>query len=91
MDAPEICLSLAADLLEAYNLGTGLSYGPVNYSAAQIKTILDTYQLYVLPTANPDGFNFSKANDLIGGFAGLARATATPPRAAAIRTASAST
>jgi murein tripeptide amidase MpaA len=70
---PEICLSLAADLLEAYDLGTGLSYGPVNYSAAEIKTLLDTYHLYVLPTANPDGFNFSKANDSIGGFAGWRR------------------
>lgn len=70
---PEICLSLAADLLEAHDLGTGLSYGPVTYSAAQVRRVMETFHLYVLPTANPDGLNFSKATDAIGGAGGWRR------------------
>ena len=70
---PEISLSLAADLLEAYDLGTGLSYGPVNYSAAQVQGLVESYHLFFVPTANPDGFNHSKAVDSIGGLAGWRR------------------
>ncbi|QEA37737.1 VWA domain-containing protein [Pistricoccus aurantiacus] len=70
---PEICLSLAADLLEAFDLGTGLSYGPVSYSPAEIRQIMESYHLYVLPTANPDGLHYSQAVDEIGGAGGWRR------------------
>ncbi|MDW4550726.1 M14 family zinc carboxypeptidase [Defluviimonas sp. D31] len=70
---PEICMSLAADLLEAYDMGTGLTYGPVNYSAAEVAGIMETFHLYFIPTANPDGYNHSKSVDSIGGLAGWRR------------------
>lgn len=70
---PELCLSLAADFLEAYDLGTGLVYGPVSYSAAQIREILETYHLYFIPVSNPDGHQYSKTNDFIGGTQGWRR------------------
>jgi murein tripeptide amidase MpaA len=70
---PEICLSLAADLLEAYDLGTGLGYGPVHYSAGEIRQIMESYHLYLIPTANPDGFAYSKSVDSIGGSSGWRR------------------
>ncbi len=33
----EICLNFAADLLEAYTLGTGLIYGGKSYTSSQVK------------------------------------------------------
>jgi murein tripeptide amidase MpaA len=70
---PEICLSLAADLLEAYDSGTGLSYAGVAYSAAQIRQIMETFHIYVVPVGNPDGLEYSKANDAVGEFLGWRR------------------
>ncbi len=70
---PEICLSLVADLLEAYDLGSGLSYGPVDYSAAQIRQIMETFHIYVVPTCNPDGLRYSKSNDPVGELGGWRR------------------
>ena len=51
---PELCLSLAADLLEAYDTEAGLSYNTVDYSAAQVRQIMETFHIYVVPTCNPD-------------------------------------
>jgi murein tripeptide amidase MpaA len=52
----EILLSLAADLLGAYQQPlVDLAYGGVSYSAAQINELLDTIDLVFLPLANPDG------------------------------------
>jgi murein tripeptide amidase MpaA len=70
---PEICLSLAADLLEAYDLGTGLGYGPAHYSASEVRQIVEGYHLYFVPTANPDGFAYSKTADGVGGTQGWRR------------------
>ncbi|KEO61561.1 M14 family zinc carboxypeptidase [Thioclava indica] len=70
---PEICLSFAADLLEAHDLGTGLGYGPVSYTASQIGSIFETYHLFFVPSGNPDGFDYSKAHDAVGGNGGWRR------------------
>ena len=35
---PDICINFAADLLEAYTLGTGLVYGGKTYTAAEVKS-----------------------------------------------------
>ncbi len=70
---PEICLLLAADLLEAYQTGSSLAYGPVTYTATQVREVMEIFHIYIIPTTNPDGFNFSKLNDSIGGAGGWRR------------------
>lgn len=74
---PEICLSLAADLLEAYDTGTGLTYASVHYSAAQIRETMETYHIYLVPTCNPDGLHYAKTHDSIGGLLGWRRNMST--------------
>jgi murein tripeptide amidase MpaA len=55
---PDLLLSLSTKLLQAYTGGTGLSFGPKSYSAADIKKIVDGLDLFVLPLVNPDGRAF---------------------------------
>jgi murein tripeptide amidase MpaA len=37
----EVCVNLAADLCEAYTAGTGLAYGGMTFTTAEIKAIVD--------------------------------------------------
>ena len=37
---PEMCVSLAADLLEAYATGTGLGYGGASFTAAEVHRVM---------------------------------------------------
>ncbi len=57
---PDICVDFAADLLEACTLGTGLVYGGMSYSAAEIKSIIERLDVFVFPDINPDGRNHSQ-------------------------------
>lgn len=57
---PDICINFAADLLEAYTLGTGLVYGGTSYTAGQIKSIIERMDLIVFPDLNPDGRHYSQ-------------------------------
>src|SRR3982075_3620193 len=57
---PDICINFAADLLEAYSLGTGLLYGAMSYSAAEVRSIIRRLDLIVFPCINPDGRNYSQ-------------------------------
>lgn len=52
---PDICINFAADLLEAYTLGTGLVYGGTSYTAGEIKSIIERIDVIVFPDINPDG------------------------------------
>jgi murein tripeptide amidase MpaA len=56
----EILVNLATDLLSAYTNGAGLAYGGQTYTAAQIKSLLDSMNLVIFPLINPDGRNFSQ-------------------------------
>lgn len=56
----EICVNLAADLLEAYDLGTGLAYGGKAYSADEVQRLLNELQIFIFPCVNPDGRNHSQ-------------------------------
>jgi murein tripeptide amidase MpaA len=56
----EICLNFVTDLLEAYTSGTGLVYGGKSFTAAQIKAVMEGLNLYVFPSVNPDGRNYSQ-------------------------------
>lgn len=56
----DILVSFAADLLEAYNVRTGVSYGSKSYSASQVQNILNNRQVFIFPCVNPDGRNHSQ-------------------------------
>ncbi len=56
----EICINFAADLLEAYDLGTGITYGGKSYSAAEVERIIEQTQVFVFPGVNPDGRHHSQ-------------------------------
>lgn len=57
---PDICINFAADLLEAYTMSTGLVYGGVSYTAAEIKSIIERLDVIVFPDINPDGRDYSQ-------------------------------
>jgi murein tripeptide amidase MpaA len=57
---PDICINFAADLLEAYTLGTGLVYGGTSYTSSEIKAIIERLDVIVFPNINPDGRNYSQ-------------------------------
>ncbi|MGW1957586.1 M14 family metallopeptidase [Streptomyces sp. NPDC001920] len=57
---PDALVSLAADLLEAYSLGTGLAYGASTFTAAQVTQVVENVNLFFFPCINPDGRAFSQ-------------------------------
>jgi murein tripeptide amidase MpaA len=57
MMPPDLLISLAADLLEAHKLGTGLRYGGRYFTADEIKALTAAVSLYLIPCVNPDGRN----------------------------------
>lgn len=57
---PDIMVNLAADLLEAWSMGTGLVYGGTSFSAADVNNILRSVELIVFPDLNPDGRHHSQ-------------------------------
>lgn len=58
---PDICINFAADLLEAWSLGLGLTYGGTSFTSAQIKSIINHLEVIVFPDINPDGRNYSQS------------------------------
>jgi murein tripeptide amidase MpaA len=61
----EICVYFAADLLEAYTNGTGLTYGGTVFSAYTIKAIVERLSVFVFPCVNPDGRKYDQDNDAL--------------------------
>src|SRR5918994_1785913 len=62
---PDALVSLAADLLEAHELGTGLVYGGKRVSANEVRQVMETLNLYIFPCVNPDGRHYSQTNDAL--------------------------
>ncbi|MCA1606388.1 MAG: M14 family metallopeptidase, partial [Acidobacteria bacterium] len=62
---PDALVSLAADLLEAYKLGTGLGYGNKKFSANDIRQVMETLNLFFFACANPDGRHYSQTSDAL--------------------------
>ncbi|HEX6344919.1 M14 family metallopeptidase [Umezawaea sp.] len=60
---PDALVSLAADLLEAHQLGTGLVYGGQRYTADEVRRVVEDTALYVFPCVNPDGRAHSQTAD----------------------------
>ncbi|MFB7667220.1 M14 family metallopeptidase [Kitasatospora sp. NPDC056138] len=59
----EILVHLAADLLEAYHVGTGLRYGAASFGSAQVRAVVEGLDLVVFPLVNPDGRHYSQTVD----------------------------
>jgi carboxypeptidase T len=56
----EICINFLLDLLKAYATGGTVTYGlDTSFTAAQVKQVVETVDLFVLPCINPDGRTFS--------------------------------
>ncbi len=52
---PDMLIELAVDLMVSYRDGTDLVLGNRTWVAADLKLILDTLDLYIVPCINPDG------------------------------------
>ena len=59
---PDCLIYFISDLLHAQRNGTGLTYGAVNYSNAQVITALNTGIVF-FPLVNPDGVRYDQATD----------------------------
>ena len=60
---PDALISMAADLLEAHDRGTGLGYGGKSFAAEDIRKVMHGANIFVYPCVNPDGRNFSQTAD----------------------------
>jgi len=60
---PDALVSLAADLLEAYDRGTGLRYGGLSFGVGDIRRLVETMNLYIYACVNPDGRRFSQTSE----------------------------
>jgi murein tripeptide amidase MpaA len=54
---PDAIVELAFDLAEAYTNEAGLTYGGAQWSALDVKIMMETLDIWMLPCANPDGRN----------------------------------
>jgi murein tripeptide amidase MpaA len=52
---PDMLIELAVDLVISYRNGTDLVLGNRTWAAADLKLIMDTLDLYIVPCINPDG------------------------------------
>jgi murein tripeptide amidase MpaA len=52
---PDAIIELAVDLFIAHYNGTGVTYGGAQWSALDVKLILETLDLWLVPCMNPDG------------------------------------
>jgi murein tripeptide amidase MpaA len=55
---PDAIIELAVDLLVSYVLNRDIVYGGRTWSANEIRIILETLDLWILPCSNPDGRNY---------------------------------
>ena len=59
----DILINFVEQLEQAYQGGTGLSFGSRSFSAAELAMLVDTLDIIVFPQANPDGRNHSMNTD----------------------------
>lgn len=58
---PETVLSFALRLCDAYTNNTGLTFGPKAYEPADVQTVVNGLDIFLLPLVNPDGRHFCLA------------------------------
>ncbi|WP_255298396.1 M14 family metallopeptidase [Brevibacillus dissolubilis] len=63
----DICIHFLTELLRAYHQHTPLTYGGKSFTDMEVKTIMETLDLFVFPDVNPDGKHYSQTNDPQGG------------------------
>ena len=54
---PDAIIELAFDLVQAYTTETGLAYGGAEWSALDVRVMMETLDIWLLPCTNPDGRN----------------------------------
>lgn len=52
---PDAIVELAVDLLVSYRLGTAIVYGRRRWPAEDVRIMLETQDIWLLPCSNPDG------------------------------------
>ncbi len=52
---PDAIIELAFDFVRAYTTETGLAYGGAEWSAFDVRIMMETLDIWMLPCANPDG------------------------------------
>lgn len=57
--SPDILINFLQLLINAYQTSTDIAIGSKTFTAAQIKSVVETKDVYVFPQANPDGRNHS--------------------------------
>lgn len=60
---PDAIIELAFDLVQAYTSETGLSYGGAQWSTLDVRVMMETLDIWMLPCANPDGRNYVMTTD----------------------------
>jgi hypothetical protein len=60
---PDAIIELAFDLVQAYTSESGLAYGGAQWSAFDIRVMMETLDIWMLPCANPDGRNYVMTTD----------------------------
>lgn len=61
--SPDILINFAQQLTHAYQTSSGITVGSNNFTAAQIKQLVETKDTYVFPQCNPDGRQHSMTAD----------------------------
>lgn len=59
----DILVNFVQVLTDAYRDGTGITQGGAEFTAEQVRAIVDTLDVVVFPQANPDGRNYSMTVD----------------------------
>lgn len=52
---PDAIIELAFDLVQAYASNAGLAYGGAQWTADDVRILMETQDIWMLPCANPDG------------------------------------
>ena len=60
---PDAIIELAFDLTRAYATQTGLTYGGAEWSRVDVRLMMETLDIWMLPCANPDGRNHVMETD----------------------------
>ncbi len=58
---PDMLLSLALKLCQAYTAGTGIGFGGKTYTNTDVRLVMEILDLFILPLVNPDGRAFTQS------------------------------